>query len=58
MAVKSMNMANEYNGLSTDVKPLDGVYQGSIFLEIDTGNIYIYDSASGSWIKQFSLQGE
>ncbi len=57
MAVKPMNMAQTFTGLSTDTKPLDGVYQGSMFIEIDTGDVYMYDGASGAWVKQFSMQG-
>lgn len=57
MAVKPMNMAQTFTGLSTDTKPLDGVYQGSMFIEIDTGDVYMYDGASGEWVKQFSMQG-
>lgn len=55
MAVKPMNMAQSYSGTSLDDKPTDGVYQGSSFTELDTGDVYMYESESG-WTKQFSLQ--
>lgn len=56
--VKPMNMADEYSGLSTDTKPTDGVYQGSIFVEVDTGDVYLFNADGGEWVKQFSFQQE
>lgn len=47
---------NEYMGTSTDTKPLDAP-NGSIFVEIDTGDIYFFNADSGSWVEQFSFQG-
>ena len=57
--VTNTNMNMEYMGLSTDSKPTDGVPNGSSFIEIDTGDVYLYDASdNGSgWTKQFSLQG-
>ena len=57
MAVKPMNMTTPLSGLSTDSKPLDGIYQGTMFIEIDTGDVYLYEGTSGTWIKQFCMQG-
>lgn len=45
----------EYAGLSTDTKPTEGVGVGSIFLEVDTGKVFIYSGAA--WVEQFSFQG-
>ena len=43
----------ELRGLSTDEKPSainDGdIENGSVFIEIDTGNVYIYDLVSKEW---------
>ena len=43
----------ELRGLSTDTKPteLDGqkIENGSTFIEIDTGKIYMYDLANEDW---------
>ena len=41
----------EYAGLSTDTKPTDMVATGSLFLEVDTGDIYAYDEEGGQWNK-------
>ena len=37
-------------GLSTDVKPTQGVVTGSIFDEVDTGCRYRFDEAAGQWM--------
>lgn len=41
----------EFRGLSTDIKPLNGVGNGSIFLEMDTCEVYIFDESTKTWIK-------
>ena len=38
----------EYRGLSTDSKPTDAV-NGSTFLEMDTGKVFIYDEQNAQW---------
>lgn len=43
--------------LSTDVKPLETVGNGSSLTEIDTGDVYLFNEAGPTWVKQFSLQG-
>lgn len=50
------NLTDEYSGLSTDSKPTDGVRNGSIFVEIDTGDVYFFNEAGPAWVKQFSFQ--
>ena len=47
--VSTVNLADEYAGLSTDTKPTDGVANGSVFLEIDTNKTYIYDEQNATW---------
>ena len=43
---------NDYSGLSTDQKPTDsGIATGSTFLEVDTGDAYLYDEVGGTWHK-------
>lgn len=44
----------EAAGLSTDTKP-GGVATGSIFAEVDTGKIYLFDEES-DWTEELSLQ--
>ena len=44
----------EIRGLSTDEKPEDilkciYIDNGSVFIEIDTGDVFIYDLVSGEW---------
>ena len=45
----------EMRGLSTDIKPteFDGrnIDNGSIFVEIDTGSIYLYDLDNEQWME-------
>lgn len=43
----------ELRGLSTDTKPTeietDLIENGSVFIEIDTGNVYIFDGENKEW---------
>lgn len=36
-------------GLSTDSKPTDGIANGSMFVEMDTGKIYLFDADGETW---------
>lgn len=43
-------MAWDYRGLSTDAKPVgEAIPNGSTFLEMDTGNVYIFDEENMLW---------
>ena len=42
--------AMEYRGLSTDTKPTDAP-NGSVFLEMDTGDVYMYNADGSEWVK-------
>ena len=43
----------EAAGLSTDTKPTEGVVTGSVFVEVDTGDGYLFKEAdSPEWVKQ------
>lgn len=44
--------AHEYRGLSTDVKPIEDVPNGSTFYEMDTQDLYMFDSDASAWIVQ------
>lgn len=39
----------EYSGLSTDTKPIADVGVNSLFLELDTGDVYYFDGSD--WAK-------
>jgi hypothetical protein len=39
----------EIRGLSTDEKPTENISNGSVFIEIDTGNMYFYDAENEEW---------
>ena len=41
----------EFAGLSTDEKPTEMVATGSVFIEVDTGDVYLYDEEGGTWSK-------
>ena len=50
----------EYAGLSTDTKPVSYFATGSLFLEIDTGDVYAFDedgAADNEWVKICALGG-
>lgn len=48
----------DYRGLSTDVKPIDGVPNGSTFYVIDAKErglettLYMFDAAAKMWLAQ------
>lgn len=37
--------------LSTDSKPTEGVQNGSIVIEMDTGKLYMYNEAGTAWVE-------
>ena len=37
--------------LSTDTKPVENILTGSLALEVDTGDVYAFDSVSSTWHK-------
>lgn len=39
----------EAAGASSEAKPVAGVCGGSLFMETDTGTLYVFDEASGDW---------
>lgn len=52
------NLSDVYIGLSTDTKPTSGVYNGSAFLEMDTGAIYLWSAESSEWLATFAPVSE
>jgi hypothetical protein len=48
----------EMAGLSSDDKPTDGpIATGSLFMEVDTGDVYAYDEDGSEWDKVAALGG-
>lgn len=47
----------EFSGLSDDDKPTKEVATGSLFLEVDTGDVYAYDEEGKEWNKIAALGG-
>ena len=43
--------------LSTDTKPIAGIANGSIMVEVDTGSVFFFDEDGQEWVEQFSFQG-
>jgi hypothetical protein len=41
----------EFRGLSTDKKPIKNVGNGSVFFEMDTLKVFIFDEKSKKWIE-------
>lgn len=39
----------EFRGLSTDEKPVEKVGNGSVFIEIDTGKVFMFDEQNKVW---------
>lgn len=40
-----------YSGLSTDSKPTEGIANGSQFIELDSGKLYMFDKDSELWME-------
>ena len=50
MITSSNENVKQYYGKSTDEKPtFDWLSSGSIFMEVDTGKVFIYDSETKTW---------
>lgn len=41
----------EFAGSSKDTKPEANVCTGSVFIEVDTGDVYLFDEAETEWNK-------
>lgn len=49
ITVNNDGKINFYEGLSTDTKPAGKGINGSIFYEMDTGKVYMYDETNNMW---------
>ena len=38
-------------GLSSDTKPTDQIANGSIYIEMDTSDVYFFDGENSRWLK-------
>ena len=47
----------EIAGTSGETKPTAHISVGSIFEEVDTGDVYQLNESSYEWVNEFSLQG-
>lgn len=39
----------EVAGKSTESKPTTGIVSGSLYLETDTGDVYVFEESDGVW---------
>ena len=51
-AYQNEKRASEFQGASTDAKPVDNINNGAYFEEIDTGKIYRFDLENKLWYEQ------
>ena len=47
----SMGLRIDGHCLSSDTKPTDNIATGSQLVEIDTGDIYLFDEIGKTWVK-------
>lgn len=42
----------QFNGLSSDEKPINStIGNGALFLEMDTGKVFVFDEENQEWIE-------
>ena len=62
MAIRATNIISVFDGnetksianlfgTSNDAKPTEGYANGSVFLEVDTGKIYLFNESTSSWVE-------
>lgn len=49
--IESDKYYREFAGKSTENKPTTGIVSGSLFLESDTGDLYVFDETDVAWTK-------
>lgn len=42
----------ELFGLSTDSKPTTGIVTGSVFVEVNTGKLFLFNEDASAWVEQ------
>ena len=50
ISVKEIGNMLDFIGLSTDTKPT-GCANGSVYYEMDTSKIYLFDKANNQWLE-------
>lgn len=48
-------MAGDSNA---DTKPTSGIVSGSMFIEVDTGDVYMFNEETPEWVKEYCIQEE
>lgn len=41
----------EIYGTSSESKPTDGIVTGSVFVEVNTGKVFLFNEDSSSWVE-------
>ena len=41
----------EFYGTHAESKPTTGILNGSVFIEVDTADIFLFNETAGSWVK-------
>ena len=49
ITIKEIASCHDLRGLSTDEKPTEHIGNGSTFLEMDTGKVFIFDADNKEW---------
>ena len=47
---EALTMADLF-GTSNDSKPTAGYANGSVFLEVDTGKVYLFNETTSAWVE-------
>jgi len=51
ITVNNLQGSYDIRGLSTDSKPTENIPNGSTFIEINTGKVYMFNGASSTWVE-------
>ena len=51
ISLNTIYTIQQYDGLSTDPKPTTNIPNGSRFLEVDTGKVYMFDQTNLTWLE-------
>ena len=51
ISISNLNGSYDIRGLSTDSKPTTDILNGSTFIEMDTGKVFMFNGASSTWVE-------